>query len=737
MKTPFHILSKIYLSLSLRNKFIIPAVAVIFVSFLSVSIYFIHDQRTEQEIRLQEKAERITRLLLSSNLESIWDVDLKTLERNCQTFFEDEEITRLVITDTFYGNEELINLSKEISGTRDIVMTADFIKGDQRVAKLKVVFSNYYIEQNLMQLRNTLAVFSLLMFIMMVGLINTVLYIALRPLKELMKGVEHLTAGDLKFRIPLQSQDELGKLAQSFNTMAEELSLFHNHLRVLVDQRTTELKTVNEQLYQEISEKKRAESLLLESKETAEEANRTKSVFLANMSHELRTPLNAIIGFSELMTRHRGLPSEHSKNLATIVRSGEHLLSLINDVLELSKIEVGRVELHPENFNLHKFLDDLEEMFRLRVRQKRLTLDFVCGDNVPHAIRADQSKLRQILNNLLSNAVKFTESGGITLRVNNNATEENASIETCSLLFEVIDSGTGVIDNEQEKVFEAFFQTSDEHSHNQGTGLGLPISRKFVNMMGGNLTLQSESDTGSKFSFTIKVHPVAITDVPSPETKDRVIGLEEGQQNYRLLVVEDNENSRNLLVNLLQAVGFTVSEAKDGVEAVEIWQKWQPHLVFMDLRMPMMDGYETITRIKTLQGGTDTIIIVLTASAFEEDRLKVIEHGGNDFIRKPFREYEIFKMLAKHLDVKFVYEKKVRSNQNRLAMAETEQIISGIKVFPDDLQTDLRKAVMALDFDATMSIVSKIREQNEDLADALTEYVNAYQFDKLQNIFES
>ena len=262
MRTRPHLLSKYYFNLKLRNKFLIPTIAVILLSFLSVGIYIIQDQRVKEEIRLQEKAKRISYLLLSSNLESIWDVDLENLARNCQAFFEDEEISRLIITDTSYSGDVLINLSKDITGTNDIVKTADFVWGGKKIAKLEVVFSNYYIEQNLAQLRNTFLILSALVFALMIGLIIVVSQIALRPLQELMIGVQHLTAGDLSFRVSLQSQDELGKLAVSFNAMADELNLYHDHLQELVDKRTSELKTVNEHLQQEIIERERVEKAL-------------------------------------------------------------------------------------------------------------------------------------------------------------------------------------------------------------------------------------------------------------------------------------------------------------------------------------------------------------------------------------------------------------------------------------------------------------------------------------------
>lgn len=727
MRTLLHRLSKTYFNLRLRNKFIIPTIAVIFISFLSVGIYFIHNQRAKQETRLQEKAERISYLLLSSNIESIWDVDLETLERNCQAFFVDEEITRLVIIDTFYGDDELINLTKEVTGTRDIVKTADFIKGDQIVAKLKVVFSNYYIERNLAQLRNTFIILSVLLFILMIGLIRVVSQIALRPLKGMMAGVQHLTSGDLTFRIPVQSQDELGKLAVSFNAMADELSLYHDHLQELVERRTAELKTANEHLHQEISDRKRAE-------EAAEAANRAKSEFLANMSHELRTPLNAILGFSELMMRDPSLSREQLDNLKTIGRSGEHLLSLINDVLEFSKIEAGRIVLNQESFDLHRLLLGLKEMFRLRVQEKGLSLDFEQDDDVPQYIRADQSKLRQILINLLDNAVKFTETGGVTISVTNRESGEGNKNGDCFLHFEVTDTGVGISREEQGKIFDAFFQTDGQRSFQQGTGLGLPISRKFADILGGVLAVNSEVAKGTCFTFDIPVELADGADTESFQLTRRVTGLAAGQPVFRLLVVEDNENNRNLLVTLLRTVGFEVQEAVNGQDAIEIWEKWQPHLIWMDMRMSVMDGYEATTQIKRSPGGKDTVIIALTASAFEEDRIKVLQHGCDDFVRKPFKENEIFEKMHKFLGVRYLCEAittKILKVENADRVKLTPELLMEL---PAELRLEFKKAVDVVDFKETMDIIKKIQAQNEAIADALTDLVNQYRFDRLQEL---
>jgi signal transduction histidine kinase/CheY-like chemotaxis protein len=466
-------------------------------------------------------------------------------------------------------------------------------------------------------------------------------------------------------------------------------------------------------------------------------ANQAKSLFLANMSHELRTPLNAILGFSELMTRDPNVTLEQQRNLETIGRSGEHLLSLINDVLELSKIEAGLIVLHQENFDLHRLLFGLEEMFRLRARQKALSIDFEQADDVPQYIRADQSKLRQILINLLSNAVKFTEEGRITLRVYAIAlNQEEDNGHSCTLHFEVIDTGVGILPEERENVFDAFFQTLVKQHSQQGTGLGLTISQRFVSMMGGGLKLNSEVGKGSKFSFEIPVEQVKGPDTVEDRLVKRVTGLKPGQQAFRILVVEDNEANRDLLIKLLKQVGFDTREAANGSEAVAAYEQWRPHLIWMDMRMPVMDGFESTRQIKASPGGKDTVIIALTASAFEEDRKRVLERGCNDFVRKPFREVEIFKMLTKHLGVEFVYEKDKPEGMGPKAEDRSISMKEAIVSLPVDLHMDFRQAVESISFDKAMAIVTRIRERDQDLATDLTELLNSYRFDTLQELFK-
>jgi CheY-like chemotaxis protein len=433
--------------------------------------------------------------------------------------------------------------------------------------------------------------------------------------------------------------------------------------------------------------------------------------------------LNAILGFAQLMQRSPDIPASQRENLRIISRSGEHLLQLINDVLEISKIEAGRVTLNVTSFDLYRLLDSLEDMLSARAARKGLSLNVEMGVDVPRFIRTDESKVRQVLLNLLSNAIKYTDEGSVTLRV----ACDHIAQPSCRLAFQVIDTGYGIAPSEMSHLFEAFSQTESGRRSHEGTGLGLAISRQFAQLMGGDVRAQSELGNGSVFTFDLVATVADEQDARAMQTVRRVMGIEGEQPAYRILITEDKWENRTLLRRLLEPVGFELREAANGQEALDIVEKWQPHLIFMDMRMPVMDGHEATRRIKATDRGQAITIIALTASVFEHEHLSVLEDGCDDLIRKPFREPVIFEKLTQHLGVRFIYE-DIQPSPMRKGQEITPEAIGNVT--PERISR-LRQAASMADSEVSLSIIEEIRQDNAALAFRLRDLVNEFRFDQI------
>ncbi|MFB2833396.1 ATP-binding protein [Floridanema evergladense] len=485
----------------------------------------------------------------------------------------------------------------------------------------------------------------------------------------------------------------------------------------------------------DITDRKRSEIELRQAKEEAEAANLAKSIFLANMSHELRTPLNIILGFTQVMERDRLLTPNQREDLETIRRSGDHLLSLINDILDLSKIETGHYTLEETAFDLIALLHSLKSMLSERASSKKLQLIFDISPKVPQFIITDAQKLRQILLNLLSNAIKFTNQGSVILQV----TETTTIIPSSStrLQFQVKDTGVGIATEELETIFDAFVQAQAGKESVNGTGLGLTISRKLLELIGGEISVRSTLGQGSTFTFTL---PVTITNAINiePEQNDRpIIGIVSDRPQPRILVVDDRKENRLLLVKLLLRSGFVVREAGNGQEAIQLWQEWQPDLIFMDIRMPILDGCEATRQIRAMETEPTTIIIALSAQASEGDRLLALNAGCNYYISKPFQEKTLFITMKEYLGVEYIYaEPKLTVKQQpdssvSLVNQFTEYDPKLLYLLKKEWFTEMENSAVCGDDVAIRKLIDQIPPDLSKLAIYLTKLVDNYQFEQI------
>ncbi|MEZ4633292.1 MAG: ATP-binding protein [Deinococcales bacterium] len=485
--------------------------------------------------------------------------------------------------------------------------------------------------------------------------------------------------------------------------------------------------TKAQQAQQEAEKERLRNEELAKAKKQAEAANEAKSLFIASVSHELRTPLNSIMGFTRVLQRsaERLVLEDHHKPLKIISKSSEHLLDLINDILDTAKLEAGKADLELGIVHLPSFINDITQLFVDRFEEAGLDFQVIYDEALPNYVQADERKLRQVILNLLSNALKFTHQGSVYLALDDKSLDG----DEVSLTIRVSDTGEGIAETELHKLFEAFTQTATGIKSRKGTGLGLSIAQAFCKLMGTNLEVTSKLGEGTSFSFRPSFLLARAQDYQQKAIVKLPLALAEGQAQKKIVIADDRDENRLLLSNLLKPYGFLIKEASNGQEVIDLFKMWQPHLIFLDMRMPVLDGFEATKYIKQFSQGQATAVIAVTASVLGRGKGLVLEAGCDGYIMKPYQDIEVIRALEKHLGLKFIYQEvRVKElDQKDIELRLKEEWLN----FGEDVRQQILEAAELADGQTLREVLELLKSQCPHFAQRISSYLSWYQYEEI------
>ncbi|OQW95886.1 MAG: hypothetical protein BWK79_00795, partial [Beggiatoa sp. IS2] len=616
--------------------------------------------------------------------------DSFALNPKIEEYYDNNPKIEQSIGNPYFFHDDYVEIFKKITKDKGKLLGTVYIRSDLEA-----------FNQHLLRAATIVVVIFLVSLLLAFLLASKLQRTITVPINNLLRAMQEVSKHrNYTLRVQKISDDELGSLADGFNNMLNqienrdiELTVYREHLQEVVAERTEELTKRNAEL--------------AEARDQALAANKAKSAFLANMSHELRTPLNGILGYTQIFNRDKNLTSQQQEGIHIIQRSGEYLLTLISDILDLSKIEAGKIELYPSDFHLEQFLKDIADLFAMRAAQKSIGFIYEFSKRLPEGVHADEKRLRQILINLLSNAIKFTQKGQVRLKVDyyNNKT-----------YFKIEDTGIGIAESDLEKIFLPFQQTGDVTYRSEGTGLGLSITKNLVEMMGSQLRVESTLGQGSTFWMELDLPPATTNLLPETTTKLVVTGyqipIEIKIDCYKILIIDDRFENRLILSSFLMPLGFEVLEVSSGQEALTKIREFSPHLIITDLMMPEMDGLETTRHIRTIPEFKNVPIIAASASVFEHHYQESLKAGCNDFLAKPIREEALLEKLGIYLKLNWVYEQpKLQEEPPPIADS------TSVAVIPSSEQaTTLHEYALLGDIDNILAYIEQLELTHPELA---------------------